>query len=220
MGTRLTLSEEHFLELSAKYPQLTPDEIQALHDFNTRPDMSSLVLSKAETLYPLFLRHRTCAEITRLNKGISLGQVVDARIQHNWDERRAASVDAALDHAHMTVRLSQAEMAGVIADLLSVQKDLWKTQIDRYLQNKDPAELAGLPIGGVRNVKDLMAILQDLTTPGNKAGAVTVNVNSNPAGGSKPDPKNTVTVTVEPTKSDNPVMAIAKRLKAGKNGGG
>jgi len=204
------------MDLADKYRQLTPNELQALFDFNTTAKVSSLTPTKAESLYALFLHHRSCEEIVRMNKGISLGQVIDARIQNRWDARRAENIDNILDHVQSEARLAQAKMAGVIADLLGISYDIWKEKIDLYLQTKDKEHLSGLPVGGAKTVKELLDMLASLTQPTVKNAAPTIIVNNNPAA-SKPDPKNTVTVTVEKVEpvSSNPILAIAKRLKSG-----
>jgi hypothetical protein len=105
-------------------------------------DTAPLALSTALKMYELFLLGHSCEEIARANENrFSLGLILDARIRHNWDERRRAHLDHIYNDVGELVRQRQTESAVFLGDILAVAHKEYGNKFRKYLQSGDPNDL-------------------------------------------------------------------------------
>ena len=97
----------------------------------------------ADQLYGLFEAGRTCEEIQALNKGISLGTIVRARIDFNWDQKRQEHFQGLFDRARTQAQQLTLESLSFLGDLLTAYHRSDKEKFQRFIQTADPDELKG-----------------------------------------------------------------------------
>ncbi len=114
-------------------------------------------------LFNLFLQGKTCEEIRRLNQALQLGEIVAARIQGKWDERREEHLDRLLKAATERAQQTTLETADFVCDILAAANREHGDRLRRYLQNGDEAELGDLRITSLHSLKQTVEILQKLT---------------------------------------------------------
>lgn len=114
-------------------------------------------------LYNLFLQGRSCAEIQAQNRPLSLGQVVSARIEGEWDRRRSEHLDSLLTNTTLRVQQGTLETADFVLDLLAVMKVEHGAKLRQYLQSGDKSDLGDFKIDSLSNLKSTIEILQKLT---------------------------------------------------------
>jgi len=114
-------------------------------------------------MFGLFLQGRTCEEIRRLNQAITLGQIVAARIEGDWDRRRSEHLDRLLTETSLRVQQSTLETANFVCDLLAVADKEHGDKLRLYLQTGDKKDLGEFKIDSIFNLKQTIEVLQKLT---------------------------------------------------------
>jgi hypothetical protein len=114
-------------------------------------------------LFQLFLNGKSTDEIHRLNPQLSLGQIVSARIEGRWDERREEHLDQLLTSTSMRVQQITLETADFVCDLFAVANREHGDKLRRYLQTGDEKELGDFRITSLAGFKTAIEILQKLT---------------------------------------------------------
>lgn len=113
--------------------------------------------------FVLFIQGVSCEEIARLNPGIHLGQVISARMENKWDDKRQEHVEKLLQDTQM--RLQQTTLEGI--DFVSVQlaavHKIEGDKIKRYLMTGDEKELGDLKIKNWSQYNSVLNILKALT---------------------------------------------------------
>lgn len=135
------------------------------YDFvrNMKPTPATLSTSLQVKLFTLFLQGIDCVEIARLNQGISLGQVIIARIEGRWDEKRQDHIEKLLRDT--SLRLQQTTLEGIdfIAAQLAAVHKIEGDRIKRFLQSGDKADLGTFDISSWKSYKEVIEILKTLT---------------------------------------------------------
>lgn len=114
-------------------------------------------------LFQLFLNGKGCEEILRLNNNLSLGQIVAARVDGKWDERRDDHLDALLAQTSLRVQQVTLETADFVCDLFAVANREHGDKLRRYLQTGNELELGDFRITSLHGFKQAIEILQKLT---------------------------------------------------------
>ncbi len=114
-------------------------------------------------LFQLFLNGKSCDEILRLNPSLSLGQIVAARVDGKWDERRDEHLDQLLTQTSLRVQQVTLETADFVCDLFAVANREHGDKLRRYLQTGNELELGDFRITSLANFKTAIEILQKLT---------------------------------------------------------
>lgn len=138
--------------------QITPREQYAFDQFK-KSDLPKLSPSLSAKLFELFLNGKTCEEIRKLNPQYTLGQIVAARIEGDWDGQRVEYERTLLAGVRRRAAQAQLETITLVADMLAAAKRVFGDKIARYFQTGDEAELGDLKI---RNIKDLQALTEML----------------------------------------------------------
>jgi hypothetical protein len=102
--------EDKLAFISKAEKLLSPRELSAYKWAlnNGSPELSTDLQTK---LFGLFLQGTSCADIAKFNPGITLAQILVARVRWDWDERRAEYIEQLQSNA--MARLAQVTMEGV-----------------------------------------------------------------------------------------------------------
>jgi len=139
----------------------------------------------------LFLNGKSAEEIANLNK-MPLGEVVRARIDFEWDNKKNEHVAFLMGSVRDRVRQTQLETIIFSSDLLAAAHKLHGERIRKFLQSGDESELGDLKITSLKAYKDTVELFMKLTGQDKDATATQVVING--------DPK-TITVTEIETKN-------------------
>jgi hypothetical protein len=159
VGEELTKKEQARQSAIAK---LTDKQVLA-YNFFLESAQPALAPSLNAQLFELFLTGKDCDEIRRLNPAITLGQIVAARLQGDWDLRRDEYTDSLLDRTTERVRQSTLESALLVCDMLSVVNKEHGDAMRRYLQSGDTKELPSFRINTMQGFKYAVEVLQKLS---------------------------------------------------------
>lgn len=144
---------------------LTEKERGALEFVRARPGQFPLVGTHLQQkLFALFIQGISCLEIARLNHPLHLGQVLTARLEFGWDERRQEHVESLLQATQMRVQQSMVEGIDFItASLASVYK-IEGDKIKRYLMSGgDEKELGEFQIKNWSQLHAALNVFKTLT---------------------------------------------------------
>lgn len=140
-----------------------PERERKAYDYFCKSDQASVAPSTNAKFFALFLAGKTVAEIHRLNSNLSLGQVVAARIQGDWDRRRVEYMDELLKGAADRQVQSQLESIEFLQDMLAVLKKRDGDKYRLYLQTGDESHLNGtLQINSIDAIKKVVEAIQKL----------------------------------------------------------
>jgi hypothetical protein len=119
-------------------------------------------------LYELFVQGIECDRIASLNPTLGLGIILRARIDHEWDRRRAEYLADLYSGANERLRQVGAESLNFMGiALAAAHKDLGK-HYEKYLMTGDPADLGPFRIMSFKTYKDVIETLVKLTGQDNK----------------------------------------------------
>lgn len=104
-----------------------------------------------------------------------LGEVVRARIDWDWDQRKDEHVAYLLGSVRDRVRQIQLESISFSADLLSAAHKLHGGKIRAYIQSGNEEDLGDLKITNLKAYKDAVELLMKLTGQDKEVTSVTVN---------------------------------------------
>jgi hypothetical protein len=165
--------------------RLTKREERALDKHERMREAYPLALDVALGMYELFVNGHSCEEIERLSKkagrAITLGQIVDARLRYDWDERRELHHKHLFDTVGLKVQQTQFESAGFLADLLAVAHRMHGDKLKEYLQSGDATLFRNKPIliDSLHDYRQVIATLLQVTgqdKAGGGSGGTQVNV--------------------------------------------
>ncbi len=139
-----------------------------------RKGEAPIPLTIALQMYELYLNSYTAEEIWRVNgQRYPLGQIVDAKIRYDWDERREVQLANLYGNIEKKVLHVKNEATSHLADLLSAAHKIWGDKVAQFLQEGDMTLLTGFDPSTIRNYKEILGMLQ-LLTSSKDAKAVTV----------------------------------------------
>lgn len=144
--------------------KLTPRERSA-YEFLVKANQPRLSPTLSSQLYELFLAGKSCEEIVRLNPGISLGQVVRARVEDNWDERKERHTTQLMDGIRERVQHSTIENVAFLSDLLAATRKYYGDKIAKYLQTGNVDDLGATVnlIGSMKAFKETAELMMKMT---------------------------------------------------------
>jgi hypothetical protein len=157
MPDELVLSQEQ------KLARLTSRELAA-YDAYSRLNQPPMAPSTQMAFFQLFLSGISCEEIVRINpSGFSLGAIVRARIENNWDEKRLEHQRNLVDKVRGNVQQTILETVEQLTLEMKVYNKLKRDKLLKYLQTGDEKHLEGLSIGSTKALKDVAEALLKLT---------------------------------------------------------
>lgn len=133
------------------------------YEYWAKVNQPSLAASLNAQLFTLFLNGKTCEEIRRLNMALTLGQIVAARVEGDWDARRDEHLDRLLTETSKRAEQATLETVEFVCDMLAVASREHGEKFRRYLQTGSQADLGEFKIDSIFNLKQTIEILQKLT---------------------------------------------------------
>ncbi len=129
-------------------------------------------------MFTLFLAGHSAAEIQSLNKQFSLGQILTARLEGNWDRRRREHIESLYANVLSRIQQTTVESVGFLADQMSAVHKNFGEKARKYLQSGDPKDFDDFGIDGIKNYKAAIEAWQKLT--GQEKASTEVNVTNGP----------------------------------------
>lgn len=127
-------------------------------------DSYPIAPSVAEQLLELYLQGRTLAEIRKLNRQFSMGQIVHAAVEGCWNLQRDAYAALTVARAKARAVLAAAEGVELAADIMAALKRLHGDNIARYIQTQDPIHLgSATSYATIKQLKEISEVLMKLT---------------------------------------------------------
>lgn len=113
--------------------------------------------------FALFLKGESLEDIVRINRGFSIGQLAQARVEGLWDEKRDEYLKDLFDSARAIVKQSTIESMRFLIDQLGAVHKKYGEAARKYIQNGDDTEFKNFGIDNIRNYKTAVEALQKLT---------------------------------------------------------
>lgn len=135
---------------------------EAAYQFVIKYNTPRIAPSRSTEMYQLFLNGKTCEEIARLNPGFNLGQVVRARVEDDWDERRDRHLADLLENARSVVQQRQMESIMFLTDYMSAMHKVFGDKMKKYIASGDITELEGIPFN-FKQYKEILELMLKLT---------------------------------------------------------
>lgn len=156
-------------ELRNNLEALSEEELKALKRFKegrAAGDTYPLAPLTQGKLFELFLNGKSPSEIQRLNPTFTLGQVVDAYIEGEWEKKRRTHVNRLLSRVRDRVVQVQSESVEFMADMLASAHKLHGDKLKRYLQSGNEKDLGDLKIENLEQYRKAADVLLKLTGQG------------------------------------------------------
>ena len=142
--------------------RLTPRELGA-YQFTIRHRMAKLSPDLQARLFALFIQGTDCVEIARLNPGITLGQIVEARVEGHWDEKRQEHLESLLGETRTRLQQITMESVEFLTNQIAAAHRLHGDKIKRYLQTGNPDDLGAFSIHGFKAYREAIELLKTLS---------------------------------------------------------
>lgn len=183
-------------ELPERLKLLNDEEIRAYRKY-LDSGLAPLAASKAGEFFSLFLQGYSTFDIVKANPSFSLGLIVRARVDFNWDKHRDKYLEDLFGGIKEKISKVQMEAVSFTTDAMSVYHKLIGNRFKKFIQTGDEETLGDWKEFSFKNYKDFSEILLKLTGQNGKEG-IKIEVNA------KPEPRNSVDVEViaRPTVSD------------------
>lgn len=166
-------------------------EIQA-YSSEIAENRAELTLPEQDQLFGLFLGGYTCDEIQKLNSQYTLGAIVRARMNGEWDKKRDEYRQKLFLMTKDRVAQTVIESANFMAMLLSVTSKKYADRLVQFMQTGDDALLEGFSVKGVDKYAQLLEMLMKITGADQKKQVITGEIthkheNVGSSGGLKAD---------------------------------
>jgi hypothetical protein len=158
------VSDEKSLTVKA-IENLSAKEAYALKYFSEKRQ-AEVSFEKAEQLYQLYVNGKTTEDILRLNNGLTLAQIVHAKVRDKWDLRKQEKEENVIASAAPQIMQTQIESSLFMKDLLTAAIKLHWDSIQLFIQTGDKSHLKGTPLeNGVslKQIRDIIDTLQAAT---------------------------------------------------------
>ncbi len=153
------------------------DKLQKANGYLSDKELKALAYYRASDEYPigvdlqaqmfeLFLNGKSCDQIQKVNPNFGLGQIVSARVEGEWDEKREEYRNFLLVNTQQRVMQSQLEATVLLADILAATNKIYSQRLTKFLQTGDEKHLGDLKINSVRGLKEVVDLLLNLTGQG------------------------------------------------------
>ena len=114
-------------------------------------------------MFSLYLQGYSCEEIHRLNQGFTLGMIVQARVNLDWDKQKYEHSQSLMAVAQEKVRRAQLESISFASDGMAVFHKMLGDKFKKYIQNGKLDELGEFKNSNFRTYKELTDLLMKLT---------------------------------------------------------
>lgn len=159
--------ESKSLEL---YKPLSPLEQRAYEKWLKKID-DPIPIELAIDMYALYVNGHSCEKIFEANDRVyPLGQIVDAKIRYNWDERKDEHLNALHEAVTTAVIKAKSDVVTHLADMLAVAHKKIGTKLQKYLQTGDESLLGGFDPSNLTEYSKIVAML-NAVVPSTKEGS-------------------------------------------------
>lgn len=138
----------------------TSKELEVLQDYEQK-GVRPLAPSLAGQMFNLFLEGYSCADIAKLNKGLTEGDILFARKKYNWDSERDNYMIQIKNQVTQKVLKQKMESVEFLTNMLSVIHKEHKDVMLRFLQTGNVEDLP--KIGSLRTYKEIIETLAKIT---------------------------------------------------------
>lgn len=145
-----------------RHPFLT-DRERTAYEFLMAHPQPHLSPGTQLKLFTLFLQGVDCAEIARLNQGITLAQVVVARVEGHWDDLRQEHIESLLKEARLRLQQTALESADFVTMQIAAAHKQYGDAVKKYMQTGDTADLGGFSIHGWKSYREAQDLLKVIT---------------------------------------------------------
>lgn len=181
------MSSEIVLSQADREALLSPRELRE-YQIYMRLGQPPMAASTQAKFFQLFLNGQSCEEIVRLNPGgFSLGAIVRARIENNWDALLQEHRQELMYKIKERVQQTTLETLDRLCLELAASNKLNGDKVKRFLQTGDATELEGTQVGTTKHMKELVQALANLLEssgppkkPSVPGSQVNVNINNGP----------------------------------------
>lgn len=115
----------------------------------------------ASQMFNLFLEGYTCADIAKLNKGFTEGDILYCRLKYGWDEQKDDYARQLTYQVQQKLMKQKLESVEFLTNMLSVIHKEHKESIMKFLQTGDTEQLP--KIGSLKQYKDILDALAKVT---------------------------------------------------------
>src|SRR6266404_4850632 len=130
-----------------------------------RKGEAPLPLALALKMYELYLNSYSAEEIWKINgQKYPLGQIVDAKLRYEWDERKAEALDGFYSNIEDKVLHVKNDAISHLTGLLAAAHKIWGDKIATFLQEGDKTILDGFDPSSIKSYKEILLMLQLLTS--------------------------------------------------------
>jgi hypothetical protein len=128
----------------------------------------------ADQFYNLYQSGKTCEEIQALNPNISLGMIVRASVDFDWNEKRQTYFDGLMARAKQQAQQLSLESLSFLSDLLNAFHTHDRIKLQKFIQTGDVQEMRDVLAlsGGIKLYKEAMELLFRLTGQGGETKKV------------------------------------------------
>jgi hypothetical protein len=151
------------------------DQFQAKRDPRGLPGTFPLAVSVQLELFELYLAGRSLGEIRALNPKWSLGQIVHAAVERQWNVHRNIYLDQLFARARDRSKQVVAEAAEFLGDQLTAAHKKHGEALRRYIQTGNDEELGAFAVGSPRQYREALELyLKSIGADGTKKVTGTV----------------------------------------------
>lgn len=142
-------------------------------------DRSSLSITTAAKFYELFLQGCSCEEIARLNQGVDLGAIIDARLKYDWDKEKSIYITNLMSQIREQTQKNYMESVKFLGNVLTTVHMRFEEKLKKYFQTKDEADLGEFALTDMKEYRHNLDLFFRLTGQDAKAvkGVSQINVN-------------------------------------------
>ena len=144
-------------------PQLLTEREQFAFQKHLKERQYPIAPVTAIKMFELYLAGKSCEDIRRLNPQFTLGQIVHARIEHEWDRQLKEYRDSLYSNARKYMEQVVMETTLTMGRILTAKNRVYEEKIAKYLQTGDETHLADLGLGGIDGYRKVVETLQKLT---------------------------------------------------------
>lgn len=156
-------SEIAVLNQAEKEALLSPRELRE-YQIYMRLKQPPMAQSTQLQFFNLFMNGQSCEDIVRLNpNGFSLGAIVRARLENNWDQHLAEHKQELMYRVRDRVQQVALETAERLANEMAASNKLINDRVLKYIQTGDVAELKDTSVGSIRHLQQTIEMLAKLT---------------------------------------------------------
>jgi hypothetical protein len=125
-------------------------------DAPASPDLNARLLK-------MYLMGKSLDEIQRTNKTFTLGMMVQAKLEGQWDERKLQYQTDLLDKVQERVKQTQLEAIHFASDQLGLAHAKFRERMSQYLETGDESVFQGMVIGNMKDYREYLSLLRELT---------------------------------------------------------